>query len=209
MTLAVQEIFFSLQGESTRAGLPCVFVRLAGCPLRCTWCDTEAVRTAPGRPMSVDDVLVAVAAHACPLVEVTGGEPLAQDGAPELLRALCDAGYTVLLETSGAFGLSGVPADVHVIMDVKPPSSGEQARLVRANFDRLGPGDEVKFVVADRFDFDYALEILGGLPDRRFAVLFSPILSRLDPSALAQWLLAARVMDARLQIQLHKLGHFA
>jgi 7-carboxy-7-deazaguanine synthase len=114
----------------------------------------------------------------------------------------------VLLETSGAFGLAEVPSDVHVIMDVKPPSSGEQARLVRANFERLGPGDEVKFVVADRCDFDYALEVLEGLPDRRFSVLFSPILSRLEPSALAQWLLSARVMDARLQVQLHKLGNF-
>ena len=208
MTLAIQEIFFSLQGESTHAGLPCVFVRLAGCPLRCVWCDTEAARTSPGRPMTLAAVLEAVAAHGCPLVEVTGGEPLAQAGAPELLRALCDAGYTVLLETSGAFGLAEVPSDVHVIMDVKPPSSGEQARLVRANFERLGPGDEVKFVVADRCDFDYALEVLEGLPDRRFSVLFSPILSRLEPSALAQWLLSARVMDARLQVQLHKLGNF-
>lgn len=209
MTLAIHEIFFSLQGESTFAGLPCVFVRLAGCPLRCVWCDTVVARTAPGRPMTVEAVLEEVRAFGCPLVEVTGGEPLAQAGAPVLLRALCDDGFTVLLETSGAFCLADVPADVHVIMDIKPPSSGEHSRLVRANFDRLGPGDEAKFVVADRADFDCAMEILRRLPDRRFAVLFSPVLSLLEPADLAQWLLAERVMDARLQVQLHKLGHFA
>jgi len=209
MTVAVHEIFFSLQGESTYAGLPCVFVRLAGCPLRCAWCDTEAVRTAPGRAMTAQAVLEAVLAFGCPLVEVTGGEPLAQEPTSGLLHVLVDAGLTVLLETSGAFGLSAVPADVHVIMDVKPPSSGEHGRLVRGNFERLGPGDEVKFVVADRADFDYALALLAELPGRRFEVLFSPVLSRLGPAELAQWLLAARVMDARLQIQLHKIGQFA
>lgn len=209
MILAVYEIFFSLQGEGTRAGLPCVFVRLAGCPLRCAWCDTRAVREAPGTPMAVPEVLERVRSFGCPLVEVTGGEPLAQAGCRELLAALEDAGLTVLLETSGAFDLSPVPADVHVIMDVKPPSSGEQGRLVRGNFDRLGPGDEVKFVVADRADFDHALGVLSGLPDRRFAVLFSPVPDRLEPGLLARWLLEARVMDARLQVQLHKLGGFA
>ncbi len=209
MTLAIHEIFFSLQGESTFAGLPCVFVRLAGCPLRCAWCDTLSARTPSGRPMTPQAIVGEVRSFGCPLVEVTGGEPLAQAGAPELVRALCDAGFTVLLETSGAFGLDSVPADVHVIMDVKPPSSGEQGSLVQANFDRLGPADEVKFVIADRADFDYAMEVLAGLPDRRFAVLFSPVLSLLEPSELAQWLLAARVMDARMQVQLHKLGNFA
>jgi 7-carboxy-7-deazaguanine synthase len=207
--LAVYEIFLSLQGESTFSGLPCVFVRLAGCPLRCVWCDTAAVREAPGTPMTVEEVLARVAAFACPLVEITGGEPLAQEGCGELASRLCDAGHTVLLETSGAFDLSPVAADVHVIMDVKPPSSGEEASLRRENFQRLGPGDEVKFVIADIADFTYALRVLAGLPDRRFAVLFSPVPDRLSPGELARWLLEARVMDARLQVQLHKLGGFA
>lgn len=209
MTLAIYEIFFSLQGESTYSGLPCVFVRLAGCPLRCAWCDTAVVREAPGTPMTVEEVLARVASYGCQLVEVTGGEPLAQEGCGELLSRLCDAGHTVLLETSGAFELAPVPADVHVIMDVKPPSSGEQGSLLQANFARLGPGDEVKFVVADRADFTHALAVLAGLPDRRFAVLFSPIPDRLTPGELARWLLEARVFDARLQVQLHKLGGFA
>lgn len=209
MKLAIYEIFLSLQGESTFSGLPCVFVRLAGCPLRCAWCDTAVVREAPGTAMTVEEVLERVFAFGCPLVEVTGGEPLAQEGCGDLLSALCDAGHTVLLETSGAFGLSPVPADVHVIMDVKPPSSGEAASLRRENFARLGPGDEVKFVVADLADFSHALQVLAGLPDRRFAVLFSPVPDRLSPGELARWLLEARVMDARLQVQLHKLGGFA
>ncbi len=207
--LQVHEIFFSLQGESTHSGLPCVFVRLAGCPLRCVWCDTRSVREAPGQTMSIREILEEVAVHDCPLVEVTGGEPLVQPGTPDLCRTLLDKGYTVLLETSGAFDLSLVPADVRVIMDWKPPSSGEGTRMLEKNLQRLGPSDECKFVVADRGDFDAACVLLEKFPSRRFQVLFSPVLDRLEPGELARWLIRERIPDGRLQVQLHRIGNFA
>ncbi len=208
-TLAVYEIFFSLQGESSFAGLPCTFVRLAGCPLSCAWCDTQAAREAAGTPMTVEEILRRVRETGCQLVEVTGGEPLAQPNTPELLEALCAAGCTVLLETSGAFPLDSVPADVHVIMDIKPPSSGEHLRMRESELARLGPGDEVKFPVADRADFEAALQCLARWPQRTFGVLFSPVIPRLSPAGLARWLIDARIMDARMQVQLHKIADFS
>lgn len=208
-SLSIYEIFFSLQGESSFSGLPCTFVRLAGCPLNCRWCDTHIVRTAPGQRMTIDEILQQVESFHCSLVELTGGEPLAQPETPQLLDALLQEKYTVLLETSGAFSLKRVPADVHIIFDMKPPSSGEHMRMLEQELARLGPGDEVKFPVANRMDFDAALQCLQRWPQRTFAVLFSPVTPQLSPGELAQWILDARVMDARLQIQLHKVAHFA
>lgn len=159
--------------------------------------------------METADILKRVDAFGCPRVEVTGGEPLAQEKTPELLDALLQAGYTVLLETSGAFPLDRVPADVHIIMDIKPPSSGENGRMLENELARLGPGDEVKFPVAGRADFDVAVQCLARWPQRTFGVLFSPVSPHLSPGNLARWILDARIMDARLQIQLHKIAHFA
>jgi 7-carboxy-7-deazaguanine synthase len=202
--LRVSEIFHSLQGESTRTGLPTVFVRLTGCPLRCGWCDTAHAFTG-GETMALEDILARVAAHRCPTVCVTGGEPLAQANSLLLLTALCDAGYSVSLETSGALDIGGVDPRVARIVDIKAPDSGESGRNRWENLELLRPSDEIKFVLASRADYDWAKSALA---ERRLdslcPVLFSPVWDTLPPAQLAEWVLADR-LPVRFQLQLHKV----
>jgi len=202
--LIINEIFHSIQGESTYAGAPCVFVRLTACDLRCTWCDTPYAFT-EGRKRTVAEVVEEVAAFGCPLVEVTGGEPLLQEDVYPLLSALRDRGLTVLLETGGHIGVERVPDGVVKIIDVKCPGSGESARNHWPNLDLLGPADEVKFVIGDRADYEFAREIVyrHQLAGRCAAVLFSPVHDVLAPPELASWILTDR-LPARLQLQVHK-----
>ena len=202
--LRVTEIFHSIQGESTWAGLPCTFVRLTGCPLRCVWCDTVYAFT-EGQKQSIDDILAEVRQLGVRLVEITGGEPLLQKNVHVLMQRLLDEGYTVLLETGGHISIADVPAGVHRIVDVKCPGSGESGRMHWDNLDLLTPRDEVKFVIADREDFDYAREVTltHDLAHRCGAVHFSPAWGRVDPADLAAWILDAKV-PVRLQLQQHK-----
>jgi len=203
--LTVNEIFHSIQGESTRAGDRCVFVRLTACDLRCSWCDTPYAFH-EGRKMSVDDVMSAVEAYGCPLVEITGGEPLLQEGVYDLMDRLLADGHTVLLETGGHRPIDRVPAKVVKIVDVKCPGSGEADKNHWANLERLAPHDEVKFVVLDRADYEFARDVVTRtqLPSRAAAILFSPVHGVLDPKTLSEWVIADR-LPVRVQLQLHKL----
>jgi 7-carboxy-7-deazaguanine synthase len=203
--LTVNEIFHSIQGESTRAGDRCVFVRLTACDLRCSWCDTPYAFH-EGRKMSVDDVMSAVEAYECPLVEITGGEPLLQEGVYDLMDRLLAGGHTVLLETGGHRPIDRVPAGVVKIVDVKGPGSGEADKNHWANLERLAPHDEVKFVVLDRADYEFARDVVTRtqLPSRAAAVLLSPVHGVLDPKTLSEWVIADR-LPVRVQLQLHKL----
>jgi 7-carboxy-7-deazaguanine synthase len=202
--LKIHEIFYSIQGESTHAGRPCVLVRLTGCQMRCVWCDTEYAFY-DGSWKSLDDVLAAVAAFGCPLVEVTGGEPLLQPAVHPLLAALCDAGYEVLLETGGGLDIAEVDRRVKRILDVKCPGSGEAGNNRWQNLDDLRPGDELKFVVADRADYDWAKRVIE---ERRLAgrcpIHFSPVWETMPPADLAAWILADR-LPVRLTLQQHKI----
>ena len=202
--LRVNEIFHSIQGESTFAGRPCVLVRLTGCQMRCTWCDTP-YSFYEGEWMSREAVLGAVAEYGCPLVELTGGEPLLQPGARPLMTDLADAGHTVLLETGGGVSIEGVDPRVHRILDIKCPGSGEAENNHWPNLDLLGPRDEVKLVLADEADYLWARDrvLEHGLPDR-VPVHFSPVHGTLDRRQLAEWILRDR-LDVRLQLQVHKL----
>jgi 7-carboxy-7-deazaguanine synthase len=201
--LTVNEIFFSIQGEGTRAGRPCVFVRLTGCPLRCTWCDT-AYAFHEGAKRTEDDVLSQVDSFPCNLVELTGGEPLSQPAAFSFITRLLDAGREVLVETSGHVLLEGLDKRAVAIMDVKAPGSGETHRMEWRNLDLLKDKDEVKFVIADRRDYEWSRDLVRekGLLDR-CPVLFSPVHRVLDPGALARWILEDG-LPVRLQVQLHK-----
>jgi 7-carboxy-7-deazaguanine synthase len=202
--LLVHEIFYSLQGESTFAGRPCVLVRLTGCQMRCVWCDTEYAFHEGGW-RTVDDVLAEVASHGCPLVEVTGGEPLLQPGALPLLAALCDAGHEVLLETGGGLDIGGVDPRVRRIVDVKCPGSGEAANNRWQNLDLLTPRDELKFVIAGEADYRWARDLLRERRlDERCPVHFSPVWETCSPAELAAWILRDR-LPVRLQLQLHKI----
>jgi len=202
--LTVNEIFHSIQGESTHAGERCVFVRLTACDLRCSWCDTPYAFH-EGRKMEIDDVLAEVERFECGTVEVTGGEPLLQKEAPALMSALLARGKTVLLETGGHISLDRVPPGVIRIMDVKCPGSGEAHRMDWDNIARLQPSDEVKFVIRDRADYEYARDVVARcrLADRVSAVLFSPVHGLLDARPLAEWVLADR-LPVRVQLQVHK-----
>ena len=202
--LRVTEIFHSLQGEADSVGWPTVFVRLTGCPLRCGYCDTTYAFQG-GQWMALDEILAAVAAFETHRVTVTGGEPLAQRDCLSLLSRLCDAGHEVSLETSGALDVGGVDERVIKVMDIKTPGSGEAARNRWENLAHLQPRDQLKFVVCDRADYEWAVARLRehGL-DRRCQVLFSPAWGRLEARELAQWILADR-LPVRLQIQLHKV----
>ncbi len=203
--LTVNEIFHSIQGESTFSGRPCVFVRLTACDLRCTWCDTPYAFDEGGK-RPVDDVVREVAGFGCDLVEVTGGEPLLQDDVYPLMEALLAQGRTVLLETGGHRSTERVPRDVVTILDVKCPASGESHRNHWENLGRLRPHDEVKFVVQDRADYEYARDVIAqhGLVGRAAAIHFSPVHGVLPPADLAAWVLADRI-PARVQLQVHKL----
>ncbi len=202
--LTVNEIFHSIQGESTHSGRPCVFVRLTACDLRCSWCDTPYAFT-EGSKMSVDEVAETVQAFGCDLVELTGGEPLLQKDVYPLMRRLLDAGRTVMVETGGHLSIERVPLEVIRIVDVKCPGSGESARNHWNNLALLSPRDEVKFVIRDRADYEYARDVVARheLVERTAAVLFSPVHAALTPRELAEWLLADR-RAVRLQLQTHK-----
>ena len=201
--MRITEIFHSIQGESSYAGQPCVFVRLTGCPLRCTWCDTDYAFYG-GNEISIDEVLAKVQTYGCRLVEVTGGEPLVQPESLPLMTRLCDAGYTVLLETSGAVNIAPVDPRAHVILDVKCPGSGMTDRMHWPNLSQLAAKDEAKFVMADRADYDWSREILTQYDvASRCPVLFSPVFGLLDARQLAEWILADR-LPVRFQLQMHK-----
>jgi len=203
-TVTINEIFVSIQGESTFAGLPCLFLRTTGCPLRCRWCDTEYAFH-EGQRRRIDDLVAEACSHAVQLVEITGGEPLAQAGVPLLAAELLQRGKTVLVETSGAIDISVLPAGAITILDMKCPGSGEMQANDYTNLDRLGARDEVKFVIADRADYEWARELVRqhGL-DTRVPVLFSPVWDELPPARLAEWI-QRDSLPVRLQLQLHKL----
>lgn len=202
--LTINEIFYSIQGESTYAGRPCVFVRLTACDLRCSWCDTPYAFS-EGRKQSLDEVLAEVDRADCPLVEVTGGEPLLQEDVYPLLRSLVDRGKTVLLETGGHRSTERVPDPVVTILDVKCPGSGEAHRNDWSNLERLRPHDEVKFVVRDRADYEFARDVIARfrLAERAAAVHLSPVHGVLEARELSSWVLADR-LPARVQLQIHK-----
>jgi 7-carboxy-7-deazaguanine synthase len=202
--LTINEIFHSIQGESTHAGRPCVFVRLTACDLRCSWCDTTYAFH-EGRKMSVDEVLQRVDGYGCDVVEITGGEPLLQKEVYPLMQRLLEQGRTVMLETGGHLSADNVPEGVIRVLDVKCPGSGESAKNHWANLDRLRPTDEVKFVIRDRLDYEYAREVVltRTLVGRCTAVLFSPVHGVLDPKQLAAWVLEDR-LPVRVQLQVHK-----
>jgi 7-carboxy-7-deazaguanine synthase len=202
--LTVNEIFHSIQGESTHAGRPCVFVRLTACDLRCSWCDTPYAFH-EGSKVDVDDVVRRVKAYGCPVVEITGGEPLLQKDVYPLMQRLLAEGLKVLIETGGHISIADVPDGVVRIIDVKCPGSGEAHRVDWSNLDRLRPSDEVKFVLRDRADYEYARGVVAThrLVERTAAVLFSPVHGVLEPRLLAEWILADR-LAVRLQLQAHK-----
>jgi 7-carboxy-7-deazaguanine synthase len=201
--LRINEIFHSIQGESTHAGRPCVFVRLTGCNLRCVWCDT-AYAFHDGAALSVDDVVDRAAAYGCDLIEVTGGEPLLQPEAVDLMRALLGRGFEVLLETGGSLPIDDVPIGVKRIIDLKCPGSGEVERNLWRNLDVLRAGDEIKFVIADRADYEWAADTVRSreLSDKAI-VLFSPVHGALPGGELARWVLSDS-LPVRVQIQMHK-----
>ena len=201
--MRITEIFHSIQGESSFAGRPCVFVRLTGCPLRCTWCDSEYTFYG-GTDMALGDVLAKVRSFDCGLVEVTGGEPLHQPEAFALIERLCADGYEVLVETSGALDIAPVDPRAHVIMDVKCPGSGMMDRMDWTNLDRIAGKDELKFVLKDRADYEFARTMIGRHRlAERCPVLLSPSFGELDPRQLSEWVLADK-LPVRVQLQLHK-----
>ncbi len=201
--LTINEIFHSIQGESTHMGRPCVFVRLTYCNLRCTYCDTEYAFY-EGRPMSVDDIIKDVQGFNCKLVEITGGEPLAQEGVHELITRLCDLGHQVLVETGGSIDISKVDRRACCIVDVKCPGSGMMKKNKWSNMDHIKPADEIKFVIGNREDFDWALErikeynLIGRCP-----VLMSCVFGVLEPLELSTWILESK-LPIRFQLQMHK-----
>jgi 7-carboxy-7-deazaguanine synthase len=203
--LRVTEIFRSIQGESTHAGRPCTFVRLTGCPMRCTWCDSEYTFTG-GEHLSLDEVMKQVRGFGCRLVEITGGEPLAQREAFDLIKRLCDESYEVLIETGGYVSTEDLDQRAKVILDVKCPASGEAERNHWPNLARLRPEvDEVKFVIADRADWDFALDVMQkyDLQSRARSVLISPAWEQIDLQELANWIVESG-LDLRMQLQMHK-----
>lgn len=203
-TLAINEIFYSLQGESTNSGLPCVFVRLQGCPLRCVWCDTEYAFF-EGTKLSFEDIVSKVRSYNCNLVEITGGEPLAQENCIALLQRLYQEGFELMLETSGAFSVARVPSSVKIIMDIKAPGSGECMKNMWSNLEHLKPGvDELKVVIKDQEDFEFTQKFCEDNSIlERFEVLLSPVHGELEPARLAEWIKDSG-LKFRLQLQLHK-----
>jgi 7-carboxy-7-deazaguanine synthase len=201
--MRISEIYQSIQGESSFAGLPCIFIRTTGCDLRCSWCDTEFSFTG-GQSMTVDEILCAIAPYPCKLVELTGGEPLLQPDLPALAQQLLAQNYTVLIETGGHRDISVLDPQVIKILDLKCPGSGETDRILWANLAHLSPQDEIKFVLLDRADYDWAKQIIAAHQlATRCKLLFSPVHGQLLPQELAAWMLQDGV-TARLQLQLHK-----
>lgn len=203
-TLKINEIFLSIQGESTFAGLPCVFVRTTGCPLRCSWCDTKYAYK-EGEKMALDAIMDQVLGYEVPLVEATGGEPLVQKGMLPLLTRLCDEGKTVLIETSGAIDIAPVDPRVHVIMDIKCPESAMTERMLWANIEHLKPKDEVKFVLTSREDYEFAQQTIRehNLAERCGSVLLSTAFGLVDRKDVVQWILDDH-LPVRFQLQMHK-----
>ncbi len=203
-SLRITEIYYSIQGESTWAGLPCIFIRLTRCNLRCTWCDTT-YSFHGGDEVTIDAILEECAKYDCPLVEITGGEPLVQKECIDLSQALVDAGYEVLIETSGSLPIAPLPAEVIKIMDLKCPGSGECAKNDYSNIDALSPKDEVKFVITDRVDYDWAKEQIAhyDLCNRVNAVLFAPVFSEIEPKTIVEWICEDN-LPVRFQLQMHK-----
>lgn len=204
-SLAVSEIFHSIQGESTWAGVPCAFIRLAGCNLACSWCDTRYAMDEPARTLSLGMILAAIQPYGAPVAEITGGEPLLQDATPALARLLSAEGYQVLVETNGSVDISVLPHPVVRIMDLKPPSSGMAHHNRMANLAHLRRGDEVKIVVCDRTDYEWAAAIVrdADYPGKTVETLLSPGQGRVAPAELAKWILDDR-LAVRLNLQLHK-----
>jgi 7-carboxy-7-deazaguanine synthase len=202
--LKVNEIFYSIQGESSFAGLPFVFIRLTGCNLRCSYCDTKYAYE-EGTEMSIEQIIKKVKKYNCPYVELTGGEPLLQEETPVLVNSLIENGFTVLVETNGTKDVSLIPDKAVKIMDIKCPSSGESDKFEWKNLNRLSPKDEVKFVIAEKLDYDWAKEIIN---DRNLAdkvkVLLSPVKDKMSPDILAEWILKDK-LNVRLQLQVHKI----
>ena len=206
MALKVNEIFYSIQGESSYAGHPCVFVRLTGCNLRCSYCDTRYAYE-EGDEMDIFEIIDQVDSYECPLVEITGGEPLIQKDTPALIRNLLEKGYDVLLETNGSLDMRDIDERCVKILDVKCPSSGEHEKCDLGMLNRLTDRDEVKFVIGDRQDYGYARRILGQIRrDRRIKnpVHFSPVFGKMEPRILAEWILEDH-LDVGLNLQLHKI----
>jgi 7-carboxy-7-deazaguanine synthase len=200
--LRVTEIFHSIQGESSHAGRPCAFVRLTGCNLRCRWCDSEYTFTG-GEKMSIEAIVQQVKSYGCNLLEITGGEPLAQSESLEMIKRFCDEGFEVLIETSGSIDIAPVDERATIILDIKCPGSGEVEKNRWENLQHLKPQDEIKFVIADRADYDWARTIIEERDLNRWTVLLSPVWGEMDLKSLAEWMLADR-LPARLQTQLHK-----
>jgi len=201
--MRITEIFYSIQGESSFTGMPCIFIRTTGCNLRCVWCDT-AYAFYGGAEMSLEGIIAKIKEYPCKLVELTGGEPMLQREMPELARRLLDRGYTVLMETGGSLDLSKLDPRVIKIMDLKCPGSGEHEKNYWPNLDILQPHDQIKFVLKDRVDYEWACTVIRERElDRRFHLLFSPVHGGLDLQQLASWMLKDGV-NARFQIQLHK-----
>ncbi len=202
--LTINEIYQSVQGESTWAGLPCVFVRLTACNLRCSYCDTEYAFY-EGQKKSLDEVYKSVLDYKCPLVEITGGEPLLQKNIHVLMTRLCDAGKAVLIETGGSLDISGIDSRVHIIMDLKCPSSGESAKNLYSNIGYLKKKDELKFVIGSEEDYCWAREQIAryDLSTRAGAVLFSPVFGKIEPKQIVEWILADK-LPVRFQLQMHK-----
>lgn len=204
MALKVYEIFYSLQGETSRIGLPTAFVRLTGCPMRCTYCDTEYAFSGGGN-MEIAEILQKVAGFGAQYVTVTGGEPLAQKECYVLLKALCDAGYNVSLETGGKMDIAPVDARVSVILDIKTPTSSEEKNMLWSNVDYIKPKDEIKFVLCNREDYDWAKAKMAELKlTEKCPILFSPSFHELNAETLAAWILADN-LPVRMQVQLHKI----
>ena len=204
--LKVNEIFYSIQGESSYAGRPCVFVRLTGCNLRCSYCDTWYAYD-EGYDIEIEEIIDRIMSHRCALVEITGGEPLIQEDTPVLIQRLLDLGFEVLLETNGTMDISEVDDRCVRILDIKCPSSGESNRNYLENLKRLHLKDEIKFAIGSREDYDYAKKILSFIDRAKENIkppLFSPVYGKLNPEFLAQWILADH-LDVRMQIQLHKI----
>jgi len=201
--LKVNEIFYSIQGESSKAGLPCVFVRLTYCNLRCTYCDTEYAFY-EGKDYSVDEIIEEVKKYNCKLVEVTGGEPLVQSESEELMKQLCDKGFEVLLETAGNMPIEDIDKRVKIIMDLKCPSSGMMKKNLYENTDHLKKTDEVKFVIGTREDYEWSRDILEKYKlNKKCIVLFSCVFDKLEPLTLVSWILEDK-LDVRFQLQMHK-----